>query len=138
MITAFKNYLLSLSLSPISRKLYLSDIRRFLAFIGGEPTLDQLSKDKYYLTYLASLSAQSIAPSMLKRTTASLRQFTSFLSHSYGIVAPSLSSTESHTSPSAASVKQGEDYIKPFSKYLISQHLSPLTIKSYSPISLGT
>lgn len=131
MITAFKNYLFSLSLSPISRKLYLSDIRRFLAFIGGEPTLDQLSKDKYYLAYLASLSAQSIAPSMLKRTTASLRQFTTFLSRSYGITAPSLSTTDSHTSPSAITLKQGEDYIKPFSKYLTSQHLSPLTIKSY-------
>jgi site-specific recombinase XerD len=124
MYTAFKQYLSTLKLSPVSRKLYLSDIKRFLSWVGLEPTLDQVSSSKSYADYLSYLQSQAIAPSMLKRTTASLKQFGTFISLTYSLPNPF---NMIQTTPATAS----DDYIKHFTNYLTSVHLSPLTIKSY-------
>jgi|GEM_PF-4607110 len=124
MYTAFKQYLLKLKLSPVSRKLYLSDVSRFLTWLGQEPTLDQVTSATSYVKYLGYLVTQALAPSMLKRTNASLRQFGSFISLTYSLPNPAI--TLSNTSSSAIG-----DYIKHFTNYLNSIHLSPLTIKSY-------
>ena len=124
MIAAFKQYLLTLKLSLVSRKLYLSDVRRFLTSLGDNPTLDQLSSRATYLTYLGSLTELATAPSMLKRTLASLKQFGTFLSLTYSFPNPTMSLSQSPKAPSL-------DYIKHFTNYLNEQHLSPLTIKSY-------
>jgi site-specific recombinase XerD len=124
MHTAFKQYLSTLKLSPVSRKLYLSDIKRFLSWLSVEPTLDQVSSSNSYSTYLAYLGNQAIAPSMLKRTTASLKQFGSFISLTYSLPNP-------FNVVASAPVTASDDYIKHFTNYLNSVHLSPLTIKSY-------
>jgi site-specific recombinase XerD len=124
MYTAFKQYLSTLKLSPVSRKLYLSDIKRFLSWLSTEPTLDQVSSSKSYSEYLAYLGGQAMAPSMLKRTTASLKQFGTFISLTYSL--PNPFNLVQVASPTAT-----DDYIKHFTNYLSSNHLSPLTIKSY-------
>lgn len=117
MFTAFQQYLATLKLSPVSRKLYLADVRKFLVNLGVNPTLSQLTAGKSYSNYLDLLRAQAIAPSMLKRTTASLRQFSRFIALTYAVNNPLLPQTN--------------NYIKHFTNYLNSLHLSPLTIKSY-------
>ena len=124
MYAAFKQYLSTLKLSPVSRKLYLSDVRRYLAGLGVEPTLDQVTSPTAYSNYLADLRSQAMAPSMLKRTLASLRQFGAFLSLTYSVPNPLSSLLATPIAPVS-------DYIKHFINYLNSEHLSPLTIKSY-------
>ncbi|MEI8233029.1 MAG: site-specific integrase, partial [bacterium] len=131
MFTAFKQYLLSLKLSPVSRKLYLSDIRRFLANFSSEPTLDQLSSSTSYLAYLDLLRSQAIAPSMLKRTIASLRQFGSFFALTYSLPNPMINLHQASLQSSNEASTLNLDYIKHFTNYLNTEHLSPLTIKSY-------
>ena len=127
MLPAFKQYLLSLKLSAVSRKLYFADVKNFFNYLGDNPTLDQLVSAKIYRSYLENLRSQAIAPSMLKRTIASLRQFGSFLSSAHGVTSPliALHSTDQSTE------MLSDKYIKHFTKYLISEQLSPLTIKSY-------
>ena len=70
--------------------------------------------------YLSPLKLGAV----LKRTLASLRQFGNFLALTYSIPNPA--------SPAVASAKAGPtNYLKHFTNYLNTQHLSPLTIKSY-------
>jgi site-specific recombinase XerD len=134
MLTAFKQYLLSLKLSAVSRKLYFSDVRRFMVWLAEannisfqEITLDLITSGKVYVSYLAVLKSMAVAPSMLKRTMASLRQLSTFITITYGVAAPSLDSS----TPSTLETTVHCDYIKHFTKYLNDAHLSPLTIKSY-------
>ena len=133
MFTAFKKYLLSLKLSPVSRKLYLSDVRRFLHWLDEveSVTLDQVVSPKIYIRYLDSLRTQAMAPSMLKRTIASLKQFSSFLTLTYNIQNPMSNVSLAPKLTSSSITALALDYIKHFTNYLNSEHLSPSTIKSY-------
>lgn len=121
LLTTFKKYLLSLHLGPVSRKLYLSDARRFLSFLPT-PTLSLISSPSSYLKYLDNLRLQATSPSMIRRITASLHQFGAFVALTYGVPNPTL--TIDHR-PSTI------DHITLFTNYLNSIPLSPLTIKSY-------
>ncbi|MFH2085857.1 MAG: phage integrase N-terminal SAM-like domain-containing protein, partial [bacterium] len=131
LLLAFKQFLLNLKLSTVSRKLYLSDTRHFLNWLGSEPTLRELSSAKSYSGYLSHLRSHATAPSMLKRTVASLRQFGDFLSLTYSLPNP-MSNLSSTSNLQAANCElRTEQYIKHFTNYLNAEHLSPLTIKSY-------
>ena len=88
LLANFKKYLLSLHLGPISRKLYVSDIRKYLSYLGSDPTLEQITSS--YSKFLDSLRSQATSPSMLRRTSASLRQFGTFLSLTYSLPNPVL------------------------------------------------
>lgn len=131
LLTSFKHYLSTLPLGSISRKLYSADVARFLSFLGGDPTLSQVKNPASYSRYLAHLRAHASTPSLLRRTTASLRQFGTFLTVTHSLPNPTLTlfspSQTSATNPQTLSDK----YIKLFTDYLNSLHLSPLTIKSY-------
>lgn len=132
MYTAFKSYLEKLSLGAISRKLYLSDIKHFLAYVAEEPTLDLVSSPQVYLKYISQLKSQSVAPSVLKRSLSSLRQFGNFLNLSYGVQNPtSILSFSSTPKPSFTRSSVISEYIKLFTNQLKAQHLSESTIKSY-------
>ncbi len=130
MLTAFKQYLSTLKLGAVSRKLYFADVRRFLASLGSEPTLSQVASPKVYAHYLDSLKSVATAPSMVKRTLASLKQFGTFLSLTYSLPNPMQQGYELLGVRNLASTP-ANNYIKHFSNYLNSLHLSPLTIKSY-------
>ncbi len=127
LLASFKQYLLTLSLSAVSRKLYASDTARFLAYLGGNPTLDQLKDPQSYQHYLDYLRTRATAPSLLRRTTASLRQFDTYLTHAYGFTHPFLPVQVQFPQP----ISLADKYIKLFTNYLTALHLSPLTIKSY-------
>jgi site-specific recombinase XerD len=139
MYSAFKQYLLTLKLSQISRKLYLADVRRFLIWLHqGQadlfdvlPDLDEVISKETYPRYLESLKAQQLAPAVLKRTAASLRQFGSFIAHTYSVPNP-LSNFSLVFKPAPQTVNFAfQNYIKHFTNYLTIEQLSPLTIKSY-------
>jgi len=131
MITAFKKYLSTLSLSPISRKLYASDLTKFLTFLGPDSTLEQIASPKSYTTYFKYLESHATAPSMIKRTMVSLRWFGNFISLTYSLPNPLKELKIDEKSVSNSSDDAVFKYIKHFTKYLIAEHLSPLTIKSY-------
>lgn len=132
MHTAFKSYLEKLGLGAISRKLYLSDIKHFLAFVALEPTLDLVSNPKIYSSYISTLKSQAVAPSVLKRSLSSLRQFGNFLNFTYGIINPTLHLSFSDNPRTSFSRSTAcEEYIKVFTNQLKSRRLSTSTVKSY-------
>jgi len=132
MYTAFKFYLEKLGLGAISRKLYLSDIKHFLAFVALEPTLDLVSNPKIYSSYISTLKSQAVAPSVLKRSLSSLRQFGNFLNFTYGIINPTLHLSFSDNPRTSFSRSTAcEEYIKVFTNQLKSRRLSTSTVKSY-------
>ena len=135
MITAFKQYLSTLNLGAVSRKLYLSDVKRFLDYLSSDQsslTISQVSSTQVYLDYLNHLRSGAIALSMLKRTIASLKQFVSFLTLTYAVENPTLSlatadslSDHSANHPVLASSQLHFKYINHFTNYLNAEHLSP-------------
>jgi site-specific recombinase XerD len=129
--------LISQKLSLTSRKLYLADIKRFLSWLPkSKLTPSKLSDPKIYHNYLEYLKKQEISPSMMRRTTASLRQLGKIINSMYNLGNPtsSLSPTRRHTDTPThrhADTPAHWKYIKHFTNYLTLQHLSPSTIKSY-------
>ena len=92
--------LISQKLSLTSRKLYLADIKRFLSWLPkSKLTPSKLSDPKIYHNYLEYLKKQEISPSMMRRTTASLRQLGKIINSMYNLGNPtsSLSPTRRHT-----------------------------------------
>ncbi len=114
MFTAFKHYLSILKLGPVSRKLYLSDVRKFLDTLGSEPTLDLVKNTRVYTVYLDSLKELATAPSMLKRTLASLKQFGAFIASTYALPNPTLNLSLSANHVSERHLTLNHDYIKRF------------------------
>lgn len=131
LLTAFRSFLATLTLSSISRKLYSADINRFLTSRHcSNLSLDLLSNPTIYLSYLSQPEIASSA-ALLKRTLASLRQFGAFVSTHYNIKNPTSNLTLTPNPTSLNPNPLADKYIKDYLKYLKDNHLSPTSIKSY-------
>ncbi|KKU88038.1 MAG: hypothetical protein UY18_C0022G0020 [Microgenomates group bacterium GW2011_GWF2_47_9] len=130
-----KTIFLARQLSANSRKLYLADIRNFLTFLAdqeGFVATNKLKNPRLYLDYLDSLREKAVSPSLLSRTTYSLKQLGSVVGETYSSENPARNLLESKpVGTQTAGNNPFENYIKHFINYLNSVHLSPYTIKSY-------
>ncbi len=130
-LAQFKRFLKTKKLSPLSIKNYLSDLRRFLAYLQNhQPHLKSLHSIKlhHFKSYLTHLTNQGFSPASLNRNIATLRQFGHFLEQVHNIENPTQNLARlGPTSPNSSST----NYIKHFTNYLKQQQLSSQTIKSY-------
>ena len=135
LIDQFRNYLYDQNLSDISVKNYISDINKFINWIkiktGKEPDFSHLTSQQFnnYNQYLLKVNLPNLT---VKRYLSSLRKFGQFLKDNKktktNLAVNLLASTQ--TTPTAGSIdikKLTDEY----GKYLISQKLSPVTIKNY-------
>ena len=134
-----KQFLASTHLSLTSRKLYLADIKRFLHWLQASKTLseskgsplDILTQPSNYTSYMESLRNNGADKSVLLRALASLKQLGTVLSATYSIANPTDGFTLKQRSDLSEDRIFAENYIKPFTNQLESEHLSPLTVRSY-------
>ncbi|MEI6690337.1 MAG: hypothetical protein WCL07_01160, partial [bacterium] len=133
-LTQLSKHLLTLQLSPISRKIYLADAKRFLLWLETQDQLilpSTLTNPRYYQTYLKLSKSQGFTPSLLKRTLASLHQLGSALSKFYQCDSPTIGLNLDANLVQIPATTLSDKYIKWFTNSLKEAHLSPLTIKSY-------
>lgn len=130
LLQSLRAYLTRQKLSLVSRKLYLVDIKKFLLSLGQADLLpSDLQRSSAYTDYLAAQAASQTTASA-RRTLAALRQLGAFVAATYGVADP-VTHLSLVKAESAESKLGFENYIKTFTNYLNSLHLSPLTIKSY-------
>lgn len=131
LLTAFRAFLGTLGLSSITSKLYVSDIARLLSSGTFSPlTLATLANPQLYLHYLSRPELSS-SPALFKRTLVSLRQFGTFLHHTYEIPSPTKHLVVIDNSPLTSLSPASDKYIKTFLQYLKDNHLSNLSLRSY-------
>lgn len=124
------------SLSKVSIKNYVSDLRRFLEwFVVSFPTLNsavpQRLDQEHIDAYIAYLQAQNTPTSTLSRHLSSLRRFITFIEIVYQqppLVIPSLNLTPSSTITREPS---DEALLTNFRHFLKSQNFSDSTVKNY-------
>lgn len=128
-----EQYLVSLRLSPVSRKLYLADIRNFLNYFAKlhDLTPSSLAHPLHFREYLDHLLNQGSSPAAVRRTFSAMRQFGKLVSEMYNLPDPTLSLGFSQHSSTGQAKSLTDNYIKNYLNYLTTLHLSPTTLKSY-------
>ena len=135
LIDQFRNYLYEQGLSDVSVKNYSSDINKFISWIktktGKDPDSSHLTLQLFngYNQYLLKANLPNLT---VKRYLSSLRKFGQFLKDSKkkpaNLAANLLTSTQATPTAGSIDIKKLTDE---YGKYLVSQKLSPVTIKNY-------
>ncbi|GEM_PF-6904533 len=132
LLSQFRHYLKNLGLSDLSIKNYTADVSRFIAWCTDKLrtlTPSSLADPKLAHTYQSYLvKSGQLSPSSINRAVISLKHFGAMLSQAYVRENP-FSNLDKLGNPPRSS--RFSIYIKQFTNYLESKHLSQGTVKSY-------